>query len=74
MSGFHSARVVDACDPYGEARLKIRVPGVLGDRVVWAWPMVRDSRIGPPAEGAGVWVWFEQGDPDRALWMGSASH
>lgn len=70
MSRFHSAKVLDTHDPSGQSRLKLHVPELLGERVVWAWPMVSGRRIRPPATGAGVWVWFEEGDPGRALWMG----
>lgn len=70
MPGFHSAKVVDSHDPQGELRLKLQVPGVLGDRVIWAWPLVSGRRFKAPAEGAGVWVWFEEDDIERPLWMG----
>jgi hypothetical protein len=70
VSRFHSAKVLDTHDPFGESRLKLHVPEVLGERAVWAWPMVSDRSIRPPKEGVGVWVWFEEDDPSRALWMG----
>jgi hypothetical protein len=70
VSRFHAAKVVDTHDPQGELRLKLQVPDVLGDRAVWAWPFVGGQRFKAPAEGAGVWVWFEQDDVERPLWFG----
>lgn len=70
MSRFHTAKVIDTHDPQGELRLKLQVPDVLGDRAVWAWPFVGGRRFKAPAKGAGVWVWFEQDDVERPLWLG----
>lgn len=70
MHGFHHAKVVDAHDPQGELRLKLQVPEVLGSREIWAWPLIGGRRYTAPAEGAGVWVWFEEDDVERPLWIG----
>ena len=70
MPNLHRGVVVDAQDPYGEMRLKVQVPDRLGTREIWAWPFVGGRRFNAPASGAGIWVMFEQGDVDRALWVG----
>ncbi len=64
----HSALVVDSADPYGEMRLKVSVPAVLGDRQVWAWPLVKVRGATPPQSGATVWVVFEGEDLESPLW------
>lgn len=57
-------------------RLLVRVPDVLGDDpCIWA---VSASPLAAPGMGlylvpptnAGVWVEFEQGDPNAAIWTG----
>jgi len=70
VSRFHNAEVVDAHDPQGELRLKLRVPEVLGEREIWAWPLVGGKRYRAPVRGASVWVWFEEDDTERPLWLG----
>ena len=64
----HSALVVDSADPYGEMRLKVSVPAVLGDRQVWAWPLVKIRGAAPPQSGSTVWVVFEGEDLESPLW------
>jgi hypothetical protein len=65
----HRGVVTDTQDPHGELRLKVQVPSVLGEKEIWAWPFVGGRGFKAPSSGAGVWVWFEQGDCDRALWL-----
>ena len=71
--------VVNNVDPEFRGRLLVQVPDVLG--VVpssWAEPCVPlAGPTGPPMGiylvppiGAGVWVEFEQGDPEYPIWVG----
>lgn len=74
--GKYRGVVVDNDDPNGLARLRARVPEVLGDvESGWALPSV--PYAGPdagvhlvPPPGAGVWVEFEAGDVSRPIWTG----
>ena len=65
-------------DPEKLGRLLVTVPGVLGDEVaVWAFPCVPYG--GMPNQGfffipdveAGVWIEFEEGDPEFPIWVGT---
>ncbi|MFO7190377.1 MAG: phage baseplate assembly protein V [Pseudomonadota bacterium] len=71
MFGLHRAKVVDSYDPQGELRLRLLVPDVLGDRTIWAWPWVSGPCLSAPEAGSSVWVWFEEDDVERALWLGA---
>jgi uncharacterized protein involved in type VI secretion and phage assembly len=57
-------------------RLRARVPDVSGDADSgWALPCAPSGGSGSgffaiPAQGAGVWVEFEHGDPDYPIWSG----
>lgn len=73
--GKYRGTVVDNADPTERARLKVRVPSVLGEAEVWARPCV--SYVGDnvglrllPEPDTGVWVEFEGGDPTHPLWSG----
>ena len=63
-------------DPLGIGRLLVEVPGALGPGVTtWAMPCVPFG--GPnmglfalPIFNSGVWVEFEQGNPDYPIWVG----
>ncbi|MFE6690641.1 phage baseplate assembly protein V [Streptomyces sp. NPDC057743] len=74
--GLYQGVVVCAVDPTGTGRLQVRVPEVLGEDVcVSAAPLTpmagEDSGMYVvPAPGAGVWVQFLDGDPDRPVWVG----
>jgi uncharacterized protein involved in type VI secretion and phage assembly len=63
-------------DPLRMGRIRARVPDVYGDlESGWAMPAVPFSGNGlgffaVPAEGAGVWIEFECGDPDYPIWSG----
>jgi uncharacterized protein involved in type VI secretion and phage assembly len=66
--GKYSGTVDDNQDPTNHGRLKVQVPGVLGDLKLWARPCVPYAGPGVgfyarPDKGAGVWVEFEGGDP-----------
>jgi uncharacterized protein involved in type VI secretion and phage assembly len=74
--GKYRGTVVDTRDPQGIARLVAIVPDVLGT-VPTAWAMPAVPFAGPgagfvalPPVGAGVWIEFEQGDPDAPIWSG----
>jgi uncharacterized protein involved in type VI secretion and phage assembly len=68
--------VTDNQDPERLGRLRAVVPDVLGSTPsTWAMPCVPLAGPGMgvwgvPPVGAGVWVEFEQGDPDYPIWVG----
>lgn len=74
--GKYRGTVLNNIDPLQTGRLTCMVPDVLG--VVpssWAMPCFPAAGIQSgvwtvPAVGAGVWVEFEQGDPDYPIWSG----
>ena len=74
--GKYRGTVVNNVDPLNKGRLMVQVPDVLGTAVsTWALPCV--PLAGPnngfyalPMIGSGVWVEFEQGDPDYPIWVG----
>jgi hypothetical protein len=74
--GKYRGRVETNLDPFGQGRLQVSVPGVLGDaRMAWAMPC--SPYAGPgvgffmiPPVGAQIWVEFEGGDPDYPIWSG----
>lgn len=77
--GKYCGTVVDNADPTRCARLKVRVPSVLGEEVeVWAKPCARFARgsggflagsVGfLPEPDSSVWVEFEAGDPGHPIW------
>ncbi|MEU7435282.1 phage baseplate assembly protein V [Streptomyces sioyaensis] len=74
--GLYQGIVVSAVDESGAGLLQVRVPEVLGaDICAWAAPLTPlagtdcGMYVVPPA-GAGVWVQFLDGDPDRPVWVG----
>jgi hypothetical protein len=74
--GKFKGTVVTNIDPLQQGRLVVQVPDVLGaDPCIWA--SSASPLAGPqmgmyyvPPIGAGVWVEFEQGDPNFAIWTG----
>jgi hypothetical protein len=65
--------VVTNIDPLKQGRLLVKVPDVLSeDPCIWA---VSASPIAGmytiPTPGDGVWVIFQDGDPNYAVWIGS---
>ena len=77
--GKYAGTVVLNVDPERRGRLTLMVPDVLGAvPSTWADPCVPlAGPTGPPMGvymvppiGAGVWVEFEQGDPNRPIWVG----
>jgi uncharacterized protein involved in type VI secretion and phage assembly len=74
--GKYRGVVSDNMDPLVSGRIRATVPDVLGDKESgWALPCFPVSGngmgfYGVPSKGAGVWVEFEQGDPDYPIWSG----
>jgi hypothetical protein len=74
--GKYRGTVVDNVDPMFIGRLLVMVPDVSGDLPSsWAMPCLPLAGINTgihavPMIGAGVWVEFEQGDPDYPIWVG----
>jgi Type VI secretion system/phage-baseplate injector OB domain len=74
--GKYQGTVVNNEDPYQQGRLIVNVPDVHGLLPsTWALPCVPLTDIGMgtfmrPRIGANVWVEFEQGDPQRPIWVG----
>lgn len=68
--------VMNNIDPMQQARIQVQVPDVLDSSPsTWAMPCVPMAGIqsglwSVPAIGAGVWVEFEQGDPEYPIWTG----
>jgi len=77
--GKYRGLVVDNADPQKLGRLKVKVPAVLGSEVVtgWAMPCVAYGGMADtglfciPEIDAGVWVEFEEGDPEYPIWSGT---
>ena len=76
--GKYRGIVESNADPERRARVRLRIPAVLGDRVSdWALPCLPFGG-GPdygffavPDRGAQVWVEFEEGDIERPIWTGT---
>jgi hypothetical protein len=74
--GKYRATVVNNIDPLGIGRIQVFVPDVSSLLPSsWAMPCVPIAGVQSgawlvPAVGSGVWVEFEQGDPDYPIWVG----
>ena len=74
--GKYRGTVVNNIDPMQMARLQIIVPDVSNViPTTWAMPCfpIAGKQMGAyfiPQIGSGVWVEFEQGDPDYPVWVG----
>ena len=74
--GKYRGTVANNIDPLMQGRLQVNVPAVLGsDGLSWAMPCVPYAGSGVgfffiPPNGANIWVEFEGGDPDYAVWTG----
>lgn len=74
--GKYRGLVTDNADPRTMARVRARVPEILGDvETGWAMPCApyageRTGLLAVPEPGAGVWIEFEAGDVSRPIWSG----
>jgi uncharacterized protein involved in type VI secretion and phage assembly len=74
--GKYRGMVINNIDPEQRGRLLVSVPDVSGDLpTTWAMACVPITGKGSgiyvvPQVGTGVWVEFEQGDPDHPIWVG----
>lgn len=74
--GKYRGTVTNNVDPMRLGRLQVQVPDVHGmTPSTWAMPCVPSSgmqngMLWLPIVGAGVWVEFEQGNPDYPIWVG----
>lgn len=75
--GKYRGVVTDIDDPLKMGRIRARVPDVHGDEQSgWAMACMPFAGhgmgfLGLPTVGGGVWIEFEQGDPDFPIWAGS---
>ncbi len=74
--GKYRGSVVNNIDPLQRGRIQALVPDVSSTLPTsWAMPAVPVAGSGMgvfvlPPVGAGVWIEFEQGDPDYPIWSG----
>ena len=74
--GKYRGVVLSNVDPLMQGRLLVQVPDVDGlIPTTWAMPCVpvagiQNGMFALPIIGSGVWVEFEQGDPDHPIWVG----
>src|SRR5439155_23330514 len=74
--GKYRGTVLNNIDPMQTGRLMVQVPDVSNLLPsTWAMPCVPFAGIqcgfyALPPIGAGVWIEFEQGDPDYPIWVG----
>lgn len=74
--GKYRGMVLNNVDPMQQGRLQVQVPDVAGlAPASWAMPCVPLAGINTgmfalPMIGSGVWVEFEQGNPDYPIWVG----
>lgn len=74
--GKYRGVVLNNIDPMQQGRLLVQVPDVAGlIPTTWAMPCVplaglQNGMVALPVVGSGVWIEFEQGDPDYPIWVG----
>lgn len=74
--GKYRGLVMNNVDPMQQGRLQVQVPDVAGlAPATWAMPCVpiagiQNGMVALPIIGSGVWVEFEQGDPQHPIWVG----
>ena len=75
--GKYRGTVLNNVDPKQIGRIQVLVPDVSGlAPTSWAMPCmpyggINAGMFAVPAIGSGVWVEFEQGDPDYPIWVGT---
>ncbi len=75
--GKYRGTVVSNLDPMLIGRLQVIVPDVSSIALSsWAMPCLPYGGINSgifttPSSGSGVWIEFEQGDPDYPIWVGT---
>ena len=68
--------MINNVDPLQIGRIQVSVPDVsVTPAHLWAMPCVpiagkHDGHLLVPPIGAGVWIEFEQGNPDYPIWVG----
>jgi len=74
--GKYRGTVINNVDPEQRGRIQVMVPDVSNIMLSsWAMPCLpiggmQMGMFAVPPIGAGVWVEFEQGDPDYPVWVG----
>jgi len=74
--GKYRGVVINNVDPIQMGRLQVQVPDVAGVApLTWAMPCVpiagiQNGMVALPMIGSGVWIEFEQGRPDKPIWVG----
>lgn len=74
--GKYRGVVMNNIDPLQTGRLQVQVPDVAGlIPTTWAMPCtpiagIQNGMFSIPIIGSGVWVEFEQGDPEYPIWVG----
>ena len=75
--GKYRGTVLNNVDPMQIGRIQVLVPDVSGVAPTsWAMPCmpyggINAGMFAVPLPGTGVWVEFEQGDPDYPIWVGT---
>jgi uncharacterized protein involved in type VI secretion and phage assembly len=74
--GKYRGMVLNNIDPMQMGRLMVQVPDV-GSLAPGTWAMpcvpvagIQNGMFALPMIGSGVWIEFEQGDPDHPIWVG----
>jgi uncharacterized protein involved in type VI secretion and phage assembly len=73
--GKYRGTVINNIDPQMIGRIQVIVPDVSVVPTTWAMPCVplagiQNGMFAVPIIGSGVWIEFEQGDPDYPIWTG----
>lgn len=74
--GKYRGTVVNNIDPLQIGRIQVMVPDVSNVMLSsWAMPCapvagINNGMFALPLIGSGVWIEFEQGDPDYPIWVG----
>ena len=74
--GKYRGMVISNVDPMQQGRLQVQVPDVTGlTPTTWAMPClpiagIQNGFYALPIIGSGVWIEFEQGNPEYPIWVG----